>query len=115
MCIRDRPHGGKMLAVDSTLEEVRSWLHGHEDSVSIAAVNGPRAVVISGAAAGVLAVAERARAGGRRCKELEVSHAFHSPLMEPILDDLQAATAGFRASPARIPVVSNVTGDLYLS
>ena len=78
--------------------------------VGIAAVNGPGAVVVSGAAAAVAAVAGSWRAGVRT-RPLRVSHAFHSPLMEPMLDGSPRwRRAGFREP--RIPVVSAVTGEV---
>jgi acyl transferase domain-containing protein len=106
------PRGGKMLAIDVTAEQAQEWLAGKEAEASIATVNGANSVVISGAAGAVDQVAQLAAAAGRRAKELEVSHAFHSPLMEPILGELQQVAAGLKISPARLPVVSNVTGDL---
>jgi acyl transferase domain-containing protein len=107
------PRGGKMLAVDATPAQVREWIEGHEADVGIATINGPQAVVVSGTAAAVDAVAQRARGAGTRMKELAVSHAFHSPLMEPILGELGTLAASLRVAPAKLPVVSNVTGDFH--
>ena len=107
------PRGGKMLAVEAPYEQALEWLRGREADVSVAAVNGPRSVVLSGRAAAVDAVAQLASAAGIRTKELEVSHAFHSPLMEPILEELSAVAASLRIRPAKIPIVSNVTGDFH--
>lgn len=107
------PEGGKMLAVSASVEQVQKWILGREAEVSIATVNGPRAVVVSGTAEAIAAIDEIAQAAGRQTKQLEVSHAFHSPLMDPILDELTQVAASMRAHPARIPIVSNTTGEFY--
>jgi len=105
------PRGGKMLALDATAEQAREWLAGKEAECSIAGINGPHDVVLSGTAAAVEHIAQLAASAGRRSKELEVSHAFHSPLMEPILAELELAAASLRISAREVPVLSNVTGD----
>jgi len=107
------PPGGKMLAISASVEQVQRWIEGREAEVSIATVNGPRAVVISGSAEAVAAIGEVAQVAGRQTRELDVSHAFHSPLMDPVLDDLNRVSASMRMSPARIPIVSNITGDFF--
>ncbi|RZS32687.1 acyl transferase domain-containing protein [Herbihabitans rhizosphaerae] len=103
------PEGGAMIAVQATEDEVAPLLI---DGVSIAAVNGPTSVVISGEEAAALVVAEQVKALGRKTKRLTVSHAFHSPLMEPMLDEFRAVAATLTYHEPRIPIVSTVTGAL---
>ncbi|MET0474457.1 MAG: type I polyketide synthase [Mycobacterium sp.] len=104
-----QPDGGAMVAVSSSEAEMRPLLR---DGVDIAAVNGPESVVISGPEDAVLAIAEEARAEGRRVHQLAVSHAFHSSLMEPMLNEFNTVASGMSLAPATIPVISNVTGEL---
>jgi acyl transferase domain-containing protein len=107
------PEGGKMLAIGASVEQVQKWVQGRESEVSIATVNGPRAVVVSGTAEAVAAIDELAQSAGRQTKELEVSHAFHSPLMEPILDELTKAASEMRIRSPRIPIASNTSGEFF--
>ncbi|MER6092958.1 type I polyketide synthase, partial [Streptomyces bluensis] len=101
------PEGGAMVAVAASEDAVRPLLG---DDVALAAVNGPASVVLSGAEDAVLAAAGRLRDAGRRTHRLAVSHAFHSPLMAPVLDDFRAVAAGLTFHEPRLPVVSTVTG-----
>lgn len=103
------PAGGAMFAVQAREDEVAPML-GHD--VSIAAVNGPASVVISGAHDAVSAIADRLRGQGRRVHQLAVSHAFHSALMEPMIAEFTAVAAELSVGLPTIPVISNVTGQL---
>ncbi|WP_203723881.1 type I polyketide synthase, partial [Actinoplanes teichomyceticus] len=98
---------GAMVAVDVAEEDVRPLLSA---GVEIAAVNGPRAVVLSGDADAVLALAGRLADGGHRTRRLRVSHAFHSAHMDAMLDEFRGVVAGLKLRPPRLPVISNRTG-----
>ncbi|MFA7755827.1 SDR family NAD(P)-dependent oxidoreductase [Streptomyces sp. NRRL B-2790] len=103
------PAGGAMVAVQAAEDEVLPYL---TDGVGIAAVNGPGSVVVSGAEDAVAAIAEVFRQQGRKTSRLKVSHAFHSPLMDPMLEEFAAVVRGLAFDEPRIPVVSNLTGGL---
>ncbi|GAA2934754.1 type I polyketide synthase [Streptomyces violaceus] len=104
------PDGGAMVALDGTEEEVVAALAEFGAQAAVASVNGPRSVVISGARDAVLAIAAGFEARGRRAVRLRVSHAFHSPLVEPMLDEFLDVARGLTFRPPRIPIVSTVTG-----
>ncbi|MEU9919657.1 beta-ketoacyl synthase N-terminal-like domain-containing protein, partial [Streptomyces sp. NPDC051001] len=106
------PEGGAMVAVQATEAEVAPLLQGATGEIAIAAVNGPGAIVLSGAEDTVLDVAARLAEQGRKTKRLKVSHAFHSPLMAPMLDEFRAVIVRLRPRPATIPVISTLTGAL---
>ncbi|MFJ4879771.1 SDR family NAD(P)-dependent oxidoreductase, partial [Streptomyces sp. NPDC088745] len=97
------PEGGAMLAVQATEAEVLPLLG---ESVSVAAVNGPSSVVVSGASEQVESVRAHFDALGRRTTRLRVSHGFHSPLMDPMLDEFRAVVSGLSLSAPTIPLVA---------
>ena len=101
------PAGGGMTAVEASEEEIRAHLTAE---VALAAVNGPSSVVISGDEAAVAQIADRFADDGRKTRNLPVSHAFHSCLMEPMLEDFRTALESLSYGEPRIPVVSNLTG-----
>ncbi len=106
------PSAGTMAAVFASAEVVRGAIAGREDCLALAGLNAPEETVLSGERAAVQAVLRDLAARGARAQELTVSHAFHSPLMQPMLAAFarELATVTFRA-PAR-PIAANVTGAL---
>ncbi|MBL1097638.1 type I polyketide synthase [Streptomyces coffeae] len=103
---------GAMAAWQATADEATAALAGAEGRLGIAAVNGPSSVVISGDHHAVHQATDTWRARGRKAHLLKVSHAFHSPHMDGVLDELRAVAAGLTFATPAIPVVSNVTGRL---
>ncbi|MET9855399.1 SDR family NAD(P)-dependent oxidoreductase [Streptomyces sp. NPDC006450] len=103
------PAGGAMLAVEATEDELIEALAGLAD-VGVAAVNGPRSMVASGPRETLAPIEERFRAEGRRVRWLEVSHAFHSPLMQPMIEPFRKVVAALDFQPAKVSTVSTVTG-----
>ncbi|MGW4502926.1 acyltransferase domain-containing protein, partial [Micromonospora sp. NPDC004336] len=106
------PAGGGMLAVAAPEEAVAGSIVGLTDRVGIAAVNGPAAVVVSGAAEALAEVERAWQERGVRTRRLTVSHAFHSPLTEPMLDEFRAVLDRLTFRAPLLPVVSNLTGTL---
>ncbi|MDR3080894.1 MAG: SDR family NAD(P)-dependent oxidoreductase [Streptomyces sp.] len=106
------PEGGVMVAVMASEDQVRPLLSGFEDRAGIAAVNGPKAVVLSGLAEVVDEIVAALKGQGIKSRALKVSHAFHSPLMAPMLDEFGAVAHELTYHSAHIPIVSTVTGRL---
>ncbi|MDT0393587.1 SDR family NAD(P)-dependent oxidoreductase [Streptomyces edwardsiae] len=109
------PAHGAMAAVRATVEEVRATLDTlgpDRGRVVVAAVNAPDAVVVSGDEPVVRQVESRWRDAGRHTTLLRVSHAFHSPHMDGVLEEMRRVAGNITYSPPRIPIVSNLTGRL---
>ncbi len=106
------PAGGRMVAILANEAQVAAAVAARADQVAIAAVNGPENVVISGAGAAVQAIVDAFGAEGVKSRPLTVSHAFHSPLMDPMLDEFARAAAEVAYAPPRLKLVSNVTGEV---
>ncbi|MEU6988911.1 SDR family NAD(P)-dependent oxidoreductase, partial [Streptomyces sp. NPDC046324] len=101
------PSGGAMLAVEAAEDGLDL-----PDGVDLAAVNGPASVTVSGDADAIAVLEERLRSEGVRVKRLSVSHAFHSHLMEPMLDEFAAVAKSLTYHSPTIPVVTTAPGDL---
>ncbi|WP_258036747.1 type I polyketide synthase, partial [Streptomyces sp. SM10] len=103
------PAGGAMVSLQAAENEVLPLL---TDGVSIAALNGPRSTVVSGDEAGVLVIAEHFEAQGRKTKRLRVSHAFHSPHMDAVVEEFRTVAEGLTYHEPTLAVVSDVTGNV---
>ncbi|MFF2065399.1 type I polyketide synthase [Streptomyces sp. NPDC058200] len=106
------PPGGAMVAVQAAEDEVLPLLAGRADEVSVAAVNGPESVVVAGEESAVLEIAAHFTGLARKTNRLSVSHAFHSPLMDPMLADFRHVVEGLAFHEPAVPVISNLTGEL---
>lgn len=106
------PAGGKMVVVLANEQQVAAAIAPYVRDVSIASINGPANTVISGTGQIVEEVAANLRLQGLETIELTVSHAFHSPLMQPILSDFMKVAADVSFFSPRIELISNVTGKL---
>jgi len=104
------PAGGAMAAVLAAPQLVEAAVAECGASLSIAAYNGPRNTVVSGPNAVLEPLLARFKEQGVECRRLSVSHAFHSPLMEPMLEAFRQVAASITYSAPRLPVISNVSG-----
>jgi acyl transferase domain-containing protein/thioesterase domain-containing protein/acyl carrier protein len=106
------PAGGAMLSIAAPEAEVAAAAAPYAATVSIAAINGPEQIVIAGAAEAVSAIAASFEARAVRARPLRVSHAFHSPLMEPMLEEFRRVAESVAYRPPSIALVSNLSGQL---
>ncbi|GAB4585387.1 type I polyketide synthase [Nocardia sp. IFM 10818] len=102
------PEGGAMVAVEISETDVSPLLAGYRDRVGIGAVNSPNSLVLSGERGALTEIT--ARLDGHKTRWLRVSHAFHSPLMEPMLDEFRSTVADLAFSAPTLPMISTVTG-----
>lgn len=106
------PNGGAMIAVEATPDEIAPLLSQYPGHVDIAAINGPTSIVLSGTDTAITAITTQLSDLGRRTRRLRVSHAFHSPLMEPMLDAFHEVASSLTYTEPSIPVLSDVTGSV---
>lgn len=104
------PANGAMLAVRAKESLVAELIAPHADQLAIAAINGPESVVLSGSKTAIAGVTEQLQAIGVETQRLNVSHAFHSPLMEPMLEAFAEVAAQISYAPPQLKVISNVSG-----
>ncbi len=103
---------GKMAVVFATRERVAKEIEAASSEVVIAVLNGPENIVISGEATAVEAVSAKLAADGVQVKPLNVSHAFHSPLMDEMLDEFEAFASTIEYHKPHVPIAANLTGQL---
>ncbi|AOY84552.2 non-ribosomal peptide synthetase [Moorena producens JHB] len=106
------PQDGEMVSLLASLEDAIAAIKPYEKDVSIAAINGPESIVISGKREAINAVITTLEADGIKTKKLTVSHAFHSPLMEPMLEEFEQVARQISFSSPQIKLISNVTGKV---
>ncbi|NEQ82909.1 MAG: acyltransferase domain-containing protein, partial [Moorea sp. SIO2I5] len=109
--MQELPSGGGMVAVMASESRVKTLI-APDTEIGIAAINGPESVVISGKSTELRAVMSSLEVEGIKTKQLEVSHAFHSELMEPMLTEFTAVAEGLTYTQPKIPVISNLTGTV---
>ncbi|MFD7054925.1 SDR family NAD(P)-dependent oxidoreductase, partial [Streptomyces mirabilis] len=110
--MQSAPAGGTMVAIEATEQEIRDTLTPYTGRLDLAAVNGPTSVVITGDTDATTELANSWQKQGRRTTSLKVSHAFHSPHMDTVLDAYREVAAKLTYATPRIPLVSNVTGHI---
>ena len=110
--MQELPAGGAMAAVFADASVVEQALESRDGRVAVAAVNAPSQTVVAGNAEAVDEVCAEFDARGVRCQRLAVSHAFHSPLVEPMLDEFEAAARRCSFSSPQLRLVSNLSGRL---
>ncbi|NEQ40108.1 MAG: type I polyketide synthase [Okeania sp. SIO3I5] len=106
------PANGKMVSVMASEAKLRHLITPHQDKIAIAAINGPESVVISGEVEAIDTIVKNLELDGIKTKALQVSHAFHSPLMEPMLAEFEAVAKEITYSQPRISLISNTTGSM---
>jgi acyl transferase domain-containing protein len=106
------PRGGAMLAVATTEPEAEEYLRGKEGELAIGGVNAPGAIVLSGTEEAIEEAKADFKAAGTKTKRLAVSHAFHSPLIEPMLADFKAIAEELDFKAPKLPIASNPSGKL---
>ena len=106
------PQNGAMIAVKTDESRVAEAIRDFSADVSLATVNGPRNVVVSGRIEALEAALAPLRAEGVETQSLVVSHAFHSPLMDPILNEFEEIAGSVQFNQPNLELVSNVSGAL---
>lgn len=110
-CMELAPAQGGMLAVGMGLEEARSVLNGFNETVAVAAINGPASLTLTGPTAALEEIARSLESREVFHRQVRVNYAFHSPGLEPIRDELERSLDSIRPGAAALPMYSTVTGQ----
>ncbi|MEP5769738.1 SDR family NAD(P)-dependent oxidoreductase [Nisaea sp.] len=110
--IQSLPLNGAMLAVMADEEQVTAFAEQYADDISVAAVNGPRNIVLSGRRKTLTQIEKSLESAGLRSRFLPVSHAFHSPLIDPIMEPFHKIASRFGFGTPKIPLISNIDGKV---
>jgi len=106
------PRDGSMAVIFTEIEPITECVQKYEGKVSIATINGPTNIVVSGETKALQEIVMEFEGAGIECRSLEVSHAFHSPLMEPILKAFSSFAENIDYSPLTLPLASNLSGQI---
>ena len=110
--MQELPPNGEMVVVFASSEKVTQIIESYSEEVVIAALNGPKNTVISGTKVGIQKAIADLQDEGIKTKKLTVSHAFHSPLMNPMISEFKEVLSQLSFSLPKIKLISNVTGQL---
>ncbi|WP_436716038.1 type I polyketide synthase [Roseiconus lacunae] len=102
---------GAMIAVGLSLEEASGYLVGLENKISIAAINGPTSLTLSGCKEAIEKLATQLESENLFCRQLKVDYAFHSPLVDPVRDELLESLSSLAPKACLVPMISTVTGQ----
>ncbi len=103
---------GAMIAVGLSVDEARRWIGSAAETVSIAAINGPTSLTISGDRDEIESLQRRLQQAQVFCRRLDVEYAFHSPQMQPVRGELLRCLSGIRPQATTLPMVSTVSGEV---
>ncbi|MFB2837777.1 SDR family NAD(P)-dependent oxidoreductase [Floridanema evergladense] len=106
------PAGGEMVSLIASEEKIRKIITNYGERVAIAAINSPQSIVISGVSQDLKTIVEELAKENIKTKKLEVSHAFHSPLMQPMLAEFEQIANSITYNQPEIPIISNLSGNL---
>ncbi|MFN6567563.1 aminotransferase class III-fold pyridoxal phosphate-dependent enzyme [Dendronalium sp. ChiSLP03b] len=109
------PQDGAMVAVFADINKVTAVIQPYAQEVSIATINAPNNIVISGERSPIAAIVDSLTTENIETRQLKVSHAFHSPLLEPILDVFEQKASQIKFQAPRLPLISNLTGEMMPS
>ena len=105
------PAGGAMVSLLAPVAQVKEFISSQSE-VAIAAINGPESTVISGSVEVINTVVTQLESAGIKSKTLQVSHAFHSPLMQPMVAEFEQVARQITYAPPRVKLISNVTSHV---